>query len=218
MKFLGFLMLLLILQGCNEIPRTFDEPGLPPVENDPESPIEEEVPEDTQTTPEQEPSEEETTDPPSNIEVPLYRHLNIPIETEDMVSVFIFYSQLFGHNLTFNNLIIEFDTTSSGTYFAYCSKVNNNLDPKITINHTNWIGLNAIYREQLLFHELGHCLLNRNHLGSGQNPVSIMNSNLFNSQIYVDNYDSLIEELFNYEDLANNYSYQQYYPYLIEQP
>lgn len=211
-------MLLFILQGCNEIPRTFDEPGLPPVENDPESPIEEEVPEDPTETPEEEAPEEEEDSPPSNLEVPLYRNLNIPLETEDIVSIFIFYSQIFGHNLLYNNLIIEFDTTSSGVYYAYCSKVNNNLDPKITINHYNWVRLSSIYQEQLLFHELGHCLLNRSHLGSGANPVSIMNSNLFNSQTYVDNYDGLIEELFNYEDLDNNYTYNQYYPYLIEVP
>lgn len=55
-------------------------------------------------------------------------------------------------------------------------------------------------KETLVFHELGHCALKREHKNGYDNlgvPFSIMNSTLLWPDVYENNREKLIDELFN---------------------
>jgi hypothetical protein len=63
-----------------------------------------------------------------------------------------------------------------------------------------WVKLTAAQKEQMIFHELGHCVLKRSHC-KAQNyevmPISIMFPMILDTTYYKENRDELIEELFN---------------------
>jgi hypothetical protein len=65
-----------------------------------------------------------------------------------------------------------------------------------------WDASNDATREMLVFHELGHCSLGRDHLNDtvNGNPVSIMNSFIFTSQTYLDYMAAYINELMTKDD------------------
>ena len=71
----------------------------------------------------------------------------------------------------------------------------------VIIDHTYWQGANDLEREFLVFHELGHCALNREHLDAADSQghcISIMTSGTGACEI---NYtlatrSALIDELF----------------------
>ncbi len=66
--------------------------------------------------------------------------------------------------------------------------------PKIQLLKSYWDKIDEDMREQLMFHELGHCILNRSlHTGY----PGIMNYMLMSRQDYVGNRDAWIDELFN---------------------
>lgn len=69
---------------------------------------------------------------------------------------------------------------------------------KITISREYWEAVSEAHREQLMYHELGHCVLGRGHLNDyvGDKPVSIMNAFHFPSVVYAENYGDLMNELF----------------------
>lgn len=89
---------------------------------------------------------------------------NVPPEFEPYVQRFITEAKARGHTITINNLIIQYESTQS---FQYCAASNvvssqNNVQKVITVNsHTCW--QNNAQLETLLFHELGHCILGRDH-------------------------------------------------------
>jgi hypothetical protein len=70
---------------------------------------------------------------------------------------------------------------------------------EILIEKGYWNQLNDYGREELVFHELGHCVFNRGHDNSTYQdgcPASIMNEYVFGeSQCYIDYRDDLITEL-----------------------
>ena len=140
-------------------------------------------------------NEEEETEPPIDNTYPLISSATIPSEFLPYISLFIFYGNMFGKDLNYSNLIISLE---SGIGVAgQCSSINDNQNKLIKINSDMWPGLNSTYREQLIFHEAAHCLLNRSHKGNDfYNPESIMNTTLFPDSIYVQRYNEFIYELF----------------------
>lgn len=71
--------------------------------------------------------------------------------------------------------------------------------PKIVLNTTHWEKLSLASKEQLIYHELGHCVLGRPHETRLENktPVSLMYPYHLGTEIYVSNYASYISELFS---------------------
>lgn len=61
------------------------------------------------------------------------------------------------------------------------------------------------FRESLIFHELGHCSLGREHkdekfaVGSGEHKISMMNSTILSPSQYIPNRDAYLKELFTFE-------------------
>jgi hypothetical protein len=71
--------------------------------------------------------------------------------------------------------------------------------PKITIKKSFWERSDIPTRELLIFHELGHCIFDRDHRTTHRGsafPVSIMEPTLFSSFFYVKYYSYYISELF----------------------
>lgn len=116
---------------------------------------------------------------------------NVPWEFEPYVQKFIAEANAKGHPLSINNLIIQYDYSQS---FQYCAKSNvissqNDVQKIISVNAQKcW--QNDTQLETLIFHELGHCILGRNHdmslLPKGD-PKSIMypdNIELYSPCVY----------------------------------
>lgn len=74
--------------------------------------------------------------------------------------------------------------------------VDNN---KIFIDKKYWIDMPQD-REQIMAHELGHCLLNLEHndLYKNNYPVSLMDSVIFSSSIFIQHRDYYYDELFGH--------------------
>lgn len=70
--------------------------------------------------------------------------------------------------------------------------------PIIKIKRNFWNKSDIPTRELLMFHELGHCILNRGHrtVKGSTFPVSIMEPVIFSSFVYVKDYSYYISELF----------------------
>lgn len=71
---------------------------------------------------------------------------------------------------------------------------------KVVINENYWRSVDYWDRKELIYHELGHCVLNKYYhiddlLDSGI-PKSVMNSHHFDGQLFKDNYSYYIKELF----------------------
>ena len=102
----------------------------------------------------------------------------VPQELEPYVQKFISEAKVRGRDIIINNLIIQYDNSTS---FPYCAASNvvssgNDVQKIITVNgHMCW--QNTVQLETLIFHELAHCILGRDHdmslLPKGD-PKSIM--------------------------------------------
>jgi hypothetical protein len=64
-------------------------------------------------------------------------------------------------------------------------------DKIIRVDPVKWETLTEAQREVLMYHEFGHCLLDKDHT-----PYTIMQSTLLNADYYVGNKESLLDQLF----------------------
>lgn len=120
-------------------------------------------------------------------------------ELQPYIEQFVFEASLRGIDLSKAKIIAVFkplDSSTLGECLRYeDNRVNLN---RIHINVKEWIFLPEYMREQLVFHELGHCWLNLDHTNSTTPqglPASIMNEYLF--PFYYDlNRAWYIDELF----------------------
>lgn len=69
----------------------------------------------------------------------------------------------------------------------------------IKIHKKSWDGFDESQREELIFHELGHCLAGRDHCGKQHTngPISIMYPEVLPGDYYKKNREELVDELFN---------------------
>jgi hypothetical protein len=89
---------------------------------------------------------------------------------------------------------------------AQCLKTaNGSTTPSIIVSQEYWTQFSASSREELLFHEMGHCVLNRPHRADEDNGISfsIMNPIVFGGRLYIVNYKQYMHELFYNSDLAS---------------
>ncbi len=89
----------------------------------------------------------------------------VPAEFEPYVTGFISEAAARGHQLTINNLVIRYDSTLA---MDICAKTNvittaNDVQKIISINPILHCWQNDQMLETLIFHELGHCILGRQH-------------------------------------------------------
>ncbi len=100
---------------------------------------------------------------------------------ERIVNKFYEEAEQRGFILQKSNLIVEFAETLEDDSCGLCTRPNRKKEiqriVQISQTETCWGGLSSLNKETLLFHELGHCLLNRDHddaLFPSGAPKSIM--------------------------------------------
>ncbi|GAB3552445.1 hypothetical protein GCM10027577_34460 [Spirosoma fluminis] len=88
----------------------------------------------------------------------------VPAEVERYVQAFREEAQQRNQALTITNLVIQFGATSGRDVCGQCS-LEAGKPPTITLSKEPYCWQNAseAERECLVFHELGHCVLNRAH-------------------------------------------------------
>jgi hypothetical protein len=103
---------------------------------------------------------------------------DVPQEFEPIVQRFITEAAARGHQVSINNLIIKYELASSTTFCATSNVITtaNDVQKIIYIKSLNcW--QNDVQLETVIFHELGHCILGREHdntLMPKGDPRSIM--------------------------------------------
>jgi hypothetical protein len=109
-----------------------------------------------------------------------------------------------GREVRITDLILSFGPTNNITETGVC-EIATNETPRVTINQGIWNGLNNNDRQEVIFHELGHCVLRRRHQeGEIRNfnntawvPASIMYPYRIPGAIYIANVDHYHGELFS---------------------
>jgi Putative phage metallopeptidase len=107
---------------------------------------------------------------------------DVPPEFQSYVTSFVNEAATRGHNYTINNLVIQYDSSLTDAYCATSNIITaeNNVQKIISINPRLHCGVNDQEMEALIFHELGHCFLGRDHdnnvLPNGD-PKSLMKEN-----------------------------------------
>lgn len=129
-------------------------------------------------------------------------HVDINKDFQAYVNRFAQVARADNQNVEINNIVIEYDEKMASNILGICyySRVR-----RVTINPRFW---NSRYtsnagREQLMFHELGHCLMGRGHNDQElvsqdgyRMPASIMNSYFFSPSWYAGNLNYYLGELF----------------------
>jgi hypothetical protein len=108
------------------------------------------------------------------------------------------------------SLEIKFSDSLGGRVIGLCTWYGNG-HRSVQIAKWFWQSHGESAKEQLMFHELGHCLLDRQHNdtmvysvdANQQVALSVMNSYHLSSSLYEGNYDSYIKELFTCSPLYN---------------
>lgn len=103
------------------------------------------------------------------------------------------------HPVNMDAISIQFGPVTESDAYAQCVG-QQFVGGMITVNASLWHGLTEAHREQIMFHELGHCVLLRAHrtdLRADGSPISIMYpvSNFVSS--YVAHRSEYIKELFD---------------------
>jgi hypothetical protein len=132
--------------------------------------------------------------------------LSIQGQYQPYVDAFQARSKMAGHSIQITDLIIQsVDSIEEKYVVAKCLGNNGSTPPTIVVSQQYWTHLDVFYREELIFHEMGHCVLNRSHRTDVNNnlPLSIMNPYIFAGDGYTTNYSQYMHELFFSNDLAS---------------
>lgn len=139
-----------------------------------------------------------------------YKYEYIDSAAEPILKSFEYEARIRGHEVDRSHLSITFGLRKSSKEdytVGYCAK-----DPMggviIKLYQPSFMAMSDEEREELLFHELGHCLIGREHcFREGKTgPLSIMYPSVLDKQFYVDHREELVDELFNISPkcLGNN--------------
>lgn len=107
-------------------------------------------------------------------------------------------SRVNGTPLEVTDLVIRFGEMQTRTERGAC-EIADNATPVIMLREDTWALMDEAEREELLFHEMGHCVLRRTHkseLNGKGLPGSIMNPYLIRGHIYQKNQSYYLRELF----------------------
>lgn len=126
---------------------------------------------------------------------------------------FVSYGSQNGVGLNTSSLTMTFSesmpaSSNGGTVIGYCQRTLKG--PNVVIRTSYWNTASVSNREQLVFHELGHCLLGLSHNDSTESapvwgapsmiangvPSSIMNTFHFGSTLYSGNRNEYVNRLF----------------------
>jgi hypothetical protein len=140
--------------------------------------------------------------------------LDVAPEFQEYVTRFEQVSADYGSPVTVSNLSIHFGKMQSRNENGACEIIGDKT-PTITINEQVWDVMDDLEREALMFHEMGHCVLNLNHVKDANvpknvntsvqqlpapvpygAPISLMNPYRLDSELYADFVDYYHKDLF----------------------
>ncbi len=130
--------------------------------------------------------------------------LQVDAPFQNFVNNFEQVSATEGQPLTINDLVIQFGNTPTLNETGVCEWADNET-PKITVNERIWNTLNDYDKQEVIFHELGHCILKRIHQTSEimaySNTIQVAESIMYpyriSGTIYRDNMVHYNGELFS---------------------
>jgi len=106
-------------------------------------------------------------------------------------------------NIIIVDLNIHFGSIEDPFVMGFC-KWGHSGTPEIVISFYHWDYITTdLEKESLVFHELGHCVLDRRHredVLDNMAPASIMYPFALSHNVYYNNHQYYIEELFSYQD------------------
>ncbi len=102
--------------------------------------------------------------------------------------------------IVIDSLIVQFVPYLGDTAMGQCYRTGIDWSgiPTVLIRRPSWDGSSDSLKEVMLFHELGHCILLREHLNTWTNDIvtSIMYYSLQREPMYSDNWRYYMHELF----------------------
>lgn len=112
---------------------------------------------------------------------------------DNYIKLFEYEGALRNYNFDVEDLVVEFGTLNKETLGICYTGAET---PRIVLDHNSWDKMDKDTREVLVFHELGHCILDLNHDNS---KPAVMNSFLMMGSLYNYNRKLLLDELFKHE-------------------
>jgi hypothetical protein len=115
---------------------------------------------------------------------------------EHYVNLFQEQAADLGQTIEVSDLVIRFKhipIEDKKVVLGICWRGGNHV-PTIDIDPEHWKGMSMVERELLMFHEMGHCLLRRDHV---EDYTSIMNPYLIRTDEFIKDENRLLAELFD---------------------
>ncbi len=133
--------------------------------------------------------------------LPYYKLVSIAPEFRGYVDDFIIEGHNVGRTIIIDNLSVFFTYKLGPNTPAQCTRcIANDCTPRISVNQDLWQGESDDYRRLVLFHELGHCVLFREHDTTTDGPhgqvTSIMYPSIQDTDIYYNYWGYYMRELF----------------------
>ena len=134
------------------------------------------------------------------ITVEQYRYNYLDSAFRPMIKSFVYEAGSRGYLVDLTNVSMTFGEirkNKSDKTVGYCVP-----DPMggliIKINTSTWSGLGPHQKENLIFHEMAHCLMSRKHCATrdSRGPISMMHPQLLTEQYYKEHREELVDELF----------------------
>ncbi len=129
--------------------------------------------------------------------------LSVDPEFQPYLDEFIQESKNQGRPVEVNNLSIQFVNTLPSETLGQCFSYNDGGDgtPIIIIDWQDWQIETPDYKKIVLFHELGHCVLWRQHIYTFNGPAGDVTSIMYpyilhTTTVYTDNWDYYMHEMF----------------------
>jgi hypothetical protein len=103
-----------------------------------------------------------------------------------------------GLRVEITDIIVIFAAMDANEMIGYCWQ-RDNMTPIVAISREFWQTASLYQQEILMFHELGHCLLQKHHnnaLDGNGMPRSIMNERMFDVYYYETYRESYLQQFF----------------------
>lgn len=101
-------------------------------------------------------------------------------------------------NLRTDDVVLMFGDTGDKTYIAICRSFEHSGESAIVVAKDYWDNASKDVKENIMLHELGHCILNlkhQNNLRKDGCPESVMHSDKISPECYTKYKDAYREEM-----------------------
>jgi hypothetical protein len=120
-------------------------------------------------------------------------------ELKSYVSMFERDSVIYGEGVIIKDLVVRFGDVGAprngSVTLAKCYRTTDKA-PEVVVGIKQWRNLSNTGKMLLVYHELGHCVLNRLHINR-EDTISIMNPTLMPEKVYKENKEESLRELFD---------------------